>query len=353
MTTLTRVAAPTDSGRGAWAAGHRAERARVVLICSVLAALALALFMVSMMLGSYFLNLWQVVTGALGVSTEPSAVFVVRELRLPRALAAILVGFALGVSGTLFQRLLGNPLASPDILGVSSGAGAAAVAGIVFFGLAGLSLAAVAVVGATATAAAMMLIAARGGLSGYRFILVGIGLAAMLGSAGSWILSRAEVADAREATTWLIGSVGMAEPAELTVLAIGIAALLPCVSLLTRRLRALELGDDSARSLGASPMRDRIIVMSAASVLVALATAASGPIAFVALMAGPIAAAAIGRGQSVIASGLVGVLIVQVADIAAQHALPVPLSTGVVTGFIGAPYIVWLIVGGNRKETAG
>lgn len=319
-----------------------------------LAAVAAALFVLAMMLGSFVLSPGEVVAATLGLPAEPSTVFVVRELRLPRAATAVLVGFALGASGAIFQRVLGNPLASPDFLGVSSGAGAATVAAIVFGNAAGLTLSITAVLGALATSVLIAAVAWHRGVSGYRFILVGIGVSAFMASVTSYLISRAEITDARSAMTWLVGSIGMASPTDLAVLAVAVGGLLVLSPLISRRLGVLELGDAAASALGARRNGDRIFVMAVAVVLVALATAAAGPIAFVALMAGPISARILGSaGSSVIAAALVGAVVMQAADLAAQHALPVPISTGIVTGLVGAPYIAWLIVSANRSGAAG
>lgn len=328
---------------------RRSRRVRTVAVVSALAAAVLCLFVLATMLGSSLLNPVEVLAGLFGFG-EGSANFVVRELRLPRAIAALLVGLALGASGTIFQRVLANPLASPDFLGVASGAGTATVAAIVFFGASGLVLPAAAIGGAVVSAALIWVLAWRRGISGYRFILVGIGVAAFAQSITHYLVARAEFSDARTAMTWLIGSVGMASVQSIVVLAVAAALLVPAGAVIARRLRALELGDETARGLGAAVQRDRMLVLGCAVVLIALATSAAGPLAFVALLAGPLAGILLGAaGPSIAAAALTGAVITQLADLVAQHALPWPLSTGIVTGFVGAPYIAWLIVSANRK----
>ena len=112
----------------------------------------------------------------------------------------------------------------------------------------------------------------------------------------------------------------------------------------------LELGDDTAAALGIGVERERRLLMVVAVILVALAVAAAGPIAFVALMAGPIAQRLLGSaGSGILAAACVGALLMVVSDLVAQHLLPVPLSTGVVTGLVGAPYLVWLLISTNRE----
>ena len=288
------------------------------------------------------------------LGSDPSVDFVVRELRLPTALTGLSVGLALGVAGLVFQKLLANPLASPDFVGVSSGASLFAVSGIVLFDVtsAGISLAALG--GALTSAVLVYLLAWRDGISGYRFILIGIGVSEFMLSIVGYIVAKAEINEAREAMTWLVGSVGQAGTGELRALLVAVAVLVPVALLLDRSLRTLELGDDTARALGARVETARLALLGVAIVLVAFATAAAGPIMFVALMAGPIAVRLLGPASGgILAAGLVGAVIVLSADLAAEHALPVSLPTGVLTGVIGAPYLIWLLVTTNREGRGG
>ncbi|MET0734168.1 MAG: iron chelate uptake ABC transporter family permease subunit [Microbacterium sp.] len=327
-----------------------ASRRRALVIgCLVLGIVVL--FATATMVGSVMLTPADVIGGILGTA-EPSTVFVVRELRLPRALAAVLIGLALGASGTLFQRVLGNPLASPDFLGVAEGAGTATVAALVF-GAAGVALPVCALLGGALTAAVIGFVAWNRGLTAYRFILVGIGVSAFATSVTSYLLARAEFRDARAAITWLVGSVGMASPESLTLLAVVLVLFIPAGLFAARALNTLELGDDSARTLGARVQGERLAVIAIAVVLVSVATAAAGPIAFVAMLAGPLVAIPLGSaGRSILAAALMGVVIIQIADLLAQHALPWPVSTGVVTGVFGAPYIAWVLISSARKAGA-
>jgi iron complex transport system permease protein len=330
-----------------------AARRRTGIVVASLAAVVLALFLVSMATGSLLLAPAEVLAGLTG-SGDRSTIFVVRELRLPRAVAAVLVGLALGASGALFQRVLGNPLASPDFLGVGAGAGTAAVAALVLGGASGLVLPVAALCGATSTALAIYLLAWRRGITGYRFILVGIGVSAFATSVTSYLVARAEFRDARAALTWLVGSVGYASVPSLVVLGTVVVLLVPAGTAAVRVLRGLELGEDTARALGVRVQAGRLLVIGTAVVLIAAATATAGPIAFVALLAGPIAGALLGGARASLAgAALTGAVILQVADLAARYALPWPVSTGIVTGLAGAPYIGWLLIGAGRTGAAG
>lgn len=317
-----------------------------------LALAVIVLFAASLMVGSLLLSPVDVVGGVLG-DGKRSTVFVIQELRLPRATAAMLIGLALGASGTLFQRVLGNPLASPDFLGVAAGAGTATVAAIVLGGAAGISLSTCALVGGLLTAATIYLFAWQRGVSAYRFVLIGVGVAAFAQAITSYLVARAEFTDARAALTWLVGSVGVATPETTLVLAGVLAAFVPIGILCSRSLRVLELGDETARMLGARVQRERLLVLVAGVVLVSVATAGAGPIGFVAMLAGPLAAILLGHaGRSILAASLMGAVIVQVADLIGQYALPWPVSTGVVTGVFGAPYIAWVLISAARRGSS-
>ncbi|TDE97337.1 iron ABC transporter permease [Occultella glacieicola] len=347
---MTAVMAPV----GTTARRFRAlSRRRLGATVVVLSAVVVLLFVVSLVVGSVVVPPVDAVLATFGVG-EDATVFVIQELRLTRAGAAALVGIALGVSGTLFQRVLGNPLASPDFLGVAAGAGTAAAAALVLGGVAGFTLSGYALLGGLATAALVYFLAWHRGVSEYRFILVGIGVGALASSVTSYLVARAEFSDARAALSWLVGSVGMATPGLLRVVAVLLVVLAVSGPGLARMLRALELGDEPARMLGARAERDRFVLLGVAAVLVSVATAAVGPVAFVAMLAGPLAAIALGpTSRSILASGLMGAVILQVADLLAQHALAWPISTGVVTGAFGAPYIAWVLISAARETSAG
>jgi iron complex transport system permease protein len=335
-------------------ASRRRRTARAALVTAALAAVVAVLLVVTMTIGSYRLGPVEVLGSLLGLRDDPGVDFVVRGLRLPTAAAALAVGLALGASGTIFQQLLRNPLASPDVVGISSGAGLAAVIGIVLLHAGGLVVSGLALGGALLAALLMYVLAWRDGVSGYRFILIGIGVLVLLDGLTAFVLSRAALAQARQAVHWLTGSVGQAGPAELRLLLGALVVVLPVAVLLQRQLRALELGDDAARALGSRTEAARAALLGTAVVLVALAVAVAGPIAFVALVAGPLADRLLGPAAgSVLAAALTGAALLLTADLVAAHALPVALPTGVVTGAVGAPYLLWLLATTNRRGAGG
>jgi iron complex transport system permease protein len=316
------------------AAGRRRRLRRRGVAIAGLAAAVLIAFALTLMVGRTFYGLDQVIPVLLG-EPVPGAAFTVSELRLPRATLAVLAGFAFGVAGATFQTMLGNPLASPDILGVSSGAGAAAVFGIIVLGLNDSATSVFALAGALATAAAIFLLSNRGGFVGTRFILIGIGLASMLQSITSYMLARAAEWDIQRAMQWLTGSLSGASWEQLLLGA--------------RSLELLRFGSDAATALGVPVGRARLVLIVAAVALLAFATAGSGPIMFVAFMAGPIAARLTGPGSStLVPAGLTGALLVLLADLVGQNLLGERYPVGVVTGVLGAPYLILLLIRMNR-----
>lgn len=330
--------------------GSRRRRARLVDV--VVVALVAVLVLVSLTMGSVRLTARQVVLSLVGVMDNEAVNFVVRDLQWPQAKSALATGLALGVAGTLFQHLLRNPLASPDFVGVSSGASLAAVAGIVFYGSDGLGIPVLALLGALGSSLLMYVLAWRDGVDGYRFILIGIGVSAFMYGLTGYLLTRADLNDAREAMHWLTGTVGQSGDTEVNVLLVALAALVPLSLVVRRLLRSLTLGDDTARTLGTRPELARLMLILVAVVLTGLATAVAGPLAFVALVAGPVADRLLGpAGGGLLAAAGVGAALVLVSDYVAANLLPTELPTGVVTGAVGAPYLLWLLATSTKEGT--
>lgn len=280
----------------------------------------------------------------------PGAGFTVRELRLPRAVLSILAGMSFGLGGVVFQTLLRNPLASPDIIGISSGASAAAVFAIVVLGWSGLAVSVAAVAAGLGVALAIYLLAWRNGVAGARLILIGIGISAMLDSVIAYVLSRAPAWTMQEALRWLTGSVNGATLDQALPIFVSLALFGGALLGLRRNIEAMRLGDDTAAALGVALLRDKALVVLAAVGLIAVATAVAGPIAFVAFLSGPIAARVVGPGRSpLIPAALVGALLVLLGDYTGQHLLGARYPVGIVTGAIGAPYLIYLIIRANGK----
>lgn len=309
-------------------------------------------FTVTLMVGNTFYPLGDVVSVILGHDVK-GASFTVGELRLPRATLAILAGICFGIAGVTFQLMLRNPLASPDIIGIDAGATAAAVTGIVVFSLAETAVSVLALAAALATAAAIFLLAGRHTFANTRLILIGIGIAAMLDSVTAYVLSRAREWDIQQALQWLTGSLNGTSWSAVVPVALVAAVLVPIMVVLSRGLGVLRLGDDAAAGLGVRVRTTRLLLMFGAVALLAFATAACGPIAFVAFMSGPIAGRLVGQGASLmVPSALVGALLVLVADLVGQFAFDSRYPVGVVTGVLGAPFLLYLLIRTQRSGGA-
>lgn len=330
------------------AGGRRRRTRRRRLVTATLALAVLAMFAASLMFGHTFYGPSEVVRVILGESV-PGASFTVGDLRLPRAALGLLAGVAFGLGGVTFQTMLRNPLASPDVIGISAGASAAAVIGIVVLKLSQGTVSLLAIIAALAVALIIYLLSYKDGVAGTRLILIGIGVAAMLDSVVGYVLLRAAMWDLQSAMRWLTGSLNTAGWAQVLPLAIAVLVLGPLLLAGSRDLGLLQLGDDLAGGLGVSLERTRLLNIVVAVALIAFATAAAGPIAFVAFLAGPIAARLVGPGGSLaIPSALVGALLVLGADFAGQWAFGSRYPVGVITGVLGAPYLVHLLIRTNR-----
>ena len=331
------------------ARARRERRRRRALVTGVLGVLVVVVYAASLMVGQTFYGpdeVWAVLRG----ETVPGASFTVGELRLPRASMAVLTGAAFGLAGVTFQTTLRNPLASPDVIGISSGASAAAVVALVVLELSSTATSVVAILAALATALMIYALAFKDGVVGSRLILIGIGVAAMLDSVVAYVIVRAAQWDLQVAMRWLTGSLNNATWDQVAPLAIAVVVAAPVLLSQARALELLQHGDDSAASLGVPVERTRLLCICTAVVLIAFATAASGPIAFVAFLAGPIAARVVGPGGSLmVPAALVGALLVLTADLAGQFAFDARYPVGVITGVLGAPYLVYLLVRTHRS----
>ncbi|MFJ6166944.1 FecCD family ABC transporter permease [Micromonospora orduensis] len=319
-------------------------RPRALAVGAGAALLAAGLGLVAIGSGDYPMGPTDVLRTLTGGGT-PAEQFIVTELRLPRLVTALLVGAALALAGTIFQSLVRNPLGSPDILGFTQGASTGALV-VVVLGGSSLALAGAAVVGGIATGLVIYALAWRRGVHGYRLILVGIGVAAILTGVNGYLLTRAPLMDAARAVLWLTGSLDGRGWANAGPLLVVTAVLAPVVLVgCAAALRMMELGDDTASALGVPVVRLRLVLLASAVLLVSFAAAAAGPVSFVALVA-PHVTRRLTRapGPNLLPSMAVGAALLVGADLLAQrafagHQLPV----GVVTGVVGGGYLVWLL----------
>ncbi|CAL4859142.1 iron chelate uptake ABC transporter family permease subunit [Microbacterium sp. MM2322] len=334
-----RPARPVAAGPG---------RALVVGVAASVVLVVLAVL--GLVLGDFPIEL-QRIPGILAGGGERIERTVVVDWRLTRVIAAVGVGALLGIAGALFQTVTRNPLASPDILGLSSGAFSGMLLTLVLVSASWQALVAGSLVGGLVTALVIQLLASRDGLQGFRIIVVGIGVSAMLASLNTWLLLQVELETAMFASAWGAGSLnGVADGpvAGALVAAVPIAAVAFC---LVPRMRQLELGDDLAAATGARPRAVRALALLAGVGLVSAATTVAGPVAFVALAA-PQVARRLARTPSLPLglSALLGAVILLASDLVAQHALPAPLPVGVVTVSVGGVYLLSVIVMEIRRR---
>ncbi|MFJ3669545.1 FecCD family ABC transporter permease [Streptomyces sp. NPDC090106] len=353
MNAVSAEKAPLTAAEGL-ARLRRRRRTRFGTVCLTLLLVVLATLTVSLCTGDIALpvgDVWATLLGGGDAGTR----FVVMELRLPRALLALLVGCCFGLSGAVFQSLLRNPLASPDVIGVSSGAAAAAVLASLVLGVSGLGLSATALAGALLAGAGIYLLAWRRGVNGQRLVLIGVGVGTGLTSIVSYLMTRSEVTEAQSAFVWLAGSLNGRSWPHLWPLVGAAAVLLPLTFAVSRTLPALQLGDGTAAGLGSRVERDRLALLACGTALAGVATAAAGPVGFVAFVSAPVARRLLpGHGAALLPAALTGAALVGLADIVAQHALPgTQLPVGIVTSVIGAPYLLWLLARANRVGQGG
>ncbi|WP_438753886.1 FecCD family ABC transporter permease [Pararhizobium sp. O133] len=329
-------------------ANRRRRARRYFVVLAVLLALVVSIFAVTLSVGQTITPPGDVLRVLLGEPVRGAA-FNVGQLRLPRAVLSVLAGLCFGLGGVAFQVMLRNPLASPDIIGITSGAGAAAVFAIVVLSMSGPIVSVFAIVAGLGVALLVYGLSFRNGVAGTRLILVGIGVSAMLQSIIAYILQSAPAWSLQEAMRWLTGSVNGAQLDQALPLLLALLFFGGLLVSRSRDLDALRLGDDMAAALGTCVSQTRMLVMIAAVGLIASATAATGPIAFVAFLSGPIAGRIVrNAGPLLIPSALTGAVLVLAADYVGQHFLPGRYPVGVVTGALGAPYLIYLIIRVNR-----
>ncbi|MCX5386273.1 iron chelate uptake ABC transporter family permease subunit [Streptomyces sp. NBC_00083] len=330
-------------------------RPRVVLVTLLLAAAVFFLFCLSLTLGDFPLPLPKVIASLFGGGEQVDH-FVIMELRMPRALAGLVVGTALGVSGALTQSIARNPLASPDILGITGGAGTVAVflvtvsggAATAVTGSVGLSGAAL--LGGLATGLLVYFLAWRRGVDGFRLILIGISVSAVTQALTTWLLVTADIKDVARAQAWLVGSLDNRSWSEVGVALWGTLAVVAVVACAAFQFKPLHFGDDVAAGLGVRHALVRAVLLLCAVLLAGFAVSAAGPVPFVALVA-PQVAMRLTRHPTppLIASATVGALLLLGSDLVARTALPVTLPVGVVTAAIGGPFLIYLLVRANRR----
>ncbi|CAM5522965.1 FecCD family ABC transporter permease [Streptomyces aurantiogriseus] len=327
----------------------------VVLVTLLLAAATFLVFCLSIGVGDFPIGLPQVIATIFGRGEQVDE-FVIMDLRMPRALAGLVVGIALGVSGAITQSIARNPLASPDVLGITGGASAVAVSLVTVSGgttaaiVDSVGLSAAALAGGLGTGLLVYFLAWRRGVDGFRLILIGISVSAVMEAITTWLLATADIRDVALAQAWLVGSLDNRGWDEVRVALWGTLVLLVVVCCVAFQFKPMHFGDEVAAGLGVRYSMVRAVLLLCAVLLAGVAVSAAGPVPFVALVA-PQVAMRLTRYPTppMVASGMVGALLLIGADLVARTALPISLPVGVVTAAIGGPFLVYLLVRANRR----
>ncbi|MGU3499972.1 FecCD family ABC transporter permease [Mycobacterium sp. C31M] len=314
-----------------------------------LGAVVLAVFALGV--GEYPVSPAEVIAVLTG-SDQGFTSVVVLEWRMPRIVAALVIGAALGVSGAIFQALTRNPLGSPDVIGFGFGSYTGALIAIALFGGGYYLTAAGAVAGGLLTATAVYLLAYRNGLAGFRLIIVGIAVSAMLSSLNQWIILKIKLHQAVTAAIWQQGTLSGLRWEQVVPVLICVVAAVAWLIGIGPQLPVLQMGDDISGALGLRPERVRLAYFGAGVVLIAVATAAAGPISFVALAAPQLARRLTATpGVGLVSSAVMGAFLLLASDLIALRIFaPAELPVGAVTVVAGGLYLVWLLIVQARRQ---
>ncbi|GAC78738.1 iron complex transport system permease protein [Gordonia malaquae] len=343
---------PMAVGRGFGGGWSVRVDLRMVSVCALVAAAAIIVGVVTLCVGDLPIAPDRVLAAVMGDGSRMETT-VVLKWRMPRVVLALVLGALLGASGAIFQSVTRNPLGSPDVIGFNTGAYTGALVVILLIGQKGYyETAAGALIGGVATALAVYLLAYKRGVQGFRLIIVGIAVSAMLTSINAWILVKADLDRAMSASVWGAGSLNGLRWDNATPVLIVAALCVPLLVVAAVRMPILDLGDDAAKAVGLRAEGTRLYLILVGVVLTAIATAAAGPIAFVSLAAPQIARRLTGApGVGLAPAAVMGALLLVASDLVAQRAFaPTPLPVGVVTVSVGGIYLVWLLFKEGRRQ---
>jgi len=317
---------------------------RSLIVTAILLGATIAIGVFALMVGTLNISISEVFSALFGQATGMTRTVVV-EWRLPRVLGAIIFGAGLSVSGAIFQSITRNPLGSPDIIGFSAGSYTGVLIVLLVFGSTSFTgVATGALVGGFTTAILIYLLAFRGGTQGFRLIIVGIAISAILGSINSMLLLQSEAEAALTAAAWGVGSLNGIDWEHVLPASILVLFLLTFAVFMNRPLRGMELGEDAAKSHGVRIERSQLLLILVAVALTAVPTAVMGPVSFVALAAPQIAKRFTKSEESLVPAAAMGAFLLMGADVFAQRIIPgMILPVGVVTLSLGGIYLVWLL----------
>lgn len=350
---MTATTSPVRRRRHVLRVGGIAVRTsrRAVVVVAVLLAGMLLTALLAVGLGKYHVAPLDVVSVLTGSNTSFDRV-VVLEWRLPRMLMALLVGTALGLSGAIFQAITGNPLGSPEIVGVNFGAYTGALAVLATVGSGYYAVAVGALLGGLVTAVVVYALSFQRGVAGYRLIVVGIAVGAVLNSVNQWIVIKLDHHTAVTAAVWQQGTLSGLTWTQVVPMTVCVALLVSALVALGPQLPVLQLGDDAAGALGVRPDRARAAYLVVGVGLVAVACAAAGPITFVALAAPQLARRLTASpGVALLPAAVMGAALLLVSDVIAQQLFSDnELPVGVITVSLGGCYLIYLLATQARKR---
>ena len=333
------MAAPTDLRR------------RLLATVASFGALTIAVCLTAPLIGSTTIHLSRVFDRTIPFADNVDAqVFFVA--RLPRVLASALVGSAFAIAGVVFQAFLRNPLASPDTLGVSSGATLGAVVVITFhIDTAVLGVSAVPVATFAGAAGALgivyaMSIARRRGTSSTVLLLAGVALSAFLGALNRFIQVIGDYTDTFRSIRWMMGSMDVGSYTDIVVALVPIAAACVAIGTLPRELDLVSIGAEAAESRGVDVRRAERVALVSASLLTGSAVSLGGPIPFVGIIVPHIVRLIVGANHRLVlpAAALFGGAFLVICDVIARTAFGAAgMPVGAITAFLGGPFFLWLL----------
>ncbi|MCQ1952303.1 iron chelate uptake ABC transporter family permease subunit [Arthrobacter sp. zg-Y238] len=323
-------------------------RRRSVLICLLLTIALILVGAFTLTAGDLGLT-WRELFGLAVSPPQGSASFVLERLRGPRFLTAVGAGIAFGVAGSLFQTVTRNPLGSPEVVGLTSGAAAGAAATTLWPGY--LPVPVAAVLGGAIAVGLVWLSTGRGFARPGKLIVAGIGISAVATALTSLAMTTVGEQQAQTLAFYLNGSLASRSWSHVATIAAALVLVLPAAAALQRQLNLVSLGDDMAEALGVRVVRTRTVAILLAVVLAAAAVSVCGPVAFVALVAPQIALRLLGvSAPGVVAPALVGALVLTLSDFTVQQIdVGAALPVGIFTAALGSLYLGYLLFGEARK----
>ncbi len=329
--------------------GYLKRKKRTIFITLLLLIITITLCFTMLIIGKEKYSIETVIRVLIGEEIE-GANFAISIIRLPRMLSGLLVGISLAIAGNIFQTILRNSLASPDVIGISTSSSAAAVFCILVLNYSGVIVSIISTIFGILISILIYMLSKGNVFSNNRLILIGIGVQTMLNALISYIMVNANEYDVPEALRWLSGSLNGIQMKSIPSLLIITIIFTFIILILEKHLKIMELGEDLSITLGVNTNLVRIILIISSVFIIAFSTSVTGPIAFISFLSGPIAKKLVGTGsKNLFISGLIGAILVLSSDLIGQFALNTRYPVGVITGILGAPYLLVLLIKLNKK----